>query len=191
MDSPLDRFIPHPDIRERFHTTIKAPAPLVMKVAANFDMQSIPLVRATIWLRQKLMGGGPTTPRKPQGLLAETHGLGWELLVEEPERLIICGAACRPWMADAGFTPVRAEEFATYAEPDRVKIAWTLEAEAVGPALTRFAHETRVVATDAEARAKFRRYWRWARVGIIGIRLLLLPAIRRAVLKEFHSPGPG
>jgi hypothetical protein len=190
MGSPLDRFIPHPDIRERFHTTITAPASRVMEVAANFDLQSLALVRGTFWLRQKLMRGAPTAPRKAQGLLAETRGLGWELLVEEPGTLIVCGAACRPWLADAGFTPVRAEEFAAYAAPDRVKIAWTLEAEALGAALTRFAHETRAVATDAEARAKFRRYWRWARVGIVGIRLLLLPAIRRRAERQWSASRP-
>jgi hypothetical protein len=78
-----------------------------------------------------------------------------------------------------GFTPIPPDVFASYAEPGQVKIAWTLEAESLGPALTRFVHETRVVATDAGARAKFRGYWRWARFGIVAIRLLLLPAIRR------------
>ena len=60
-----------------------------------------------------------------------------------------------------------------------MKIAWTLEAEEIAPDVTRFAQETQAVATDAQARAKFRRYWRWARFGIVGIRLLLLPAVRR------------
>jgi hypothetical protein len=55
-------------------------------------------------------------------------------------------------MANVGFVAIPAERFAAYAEPDQVKIAWTLEAEALGPARTRFAHETRVVATDAGAR---------------------------------------
>ena len=41
------------------------------------------------------------------------------------------------------------------------------------------ATETRAVATDAEARARFRRYWRWARFGIVAIRWFMLPAIRR------------
>lgn len=41
------------------------------------------------------------------------------------------------------------------------------------------AHEVRAVATDTEARKKFLRYWRWAKFGIITIRLLLLPAIKR------------
>lgn len=180
MCSPLDAFIPQPDIRERFHTTIRAPAPVVMDVACKFDLQSLVLVHAIFWLREKLMRAAPLGPRKPQGLLAETQGMGWGLLVDQPGHLIVCGAACQPWRANSGFTPIPAERFAAYAEPNQVKIAWTLEADALGPSTTRFAHETRAVATDAQARAQFRRYWRWARFGIVSIRLLLLPAVRRA-----------
>ena len=162
-----------------------------MDVAANLDMQSLPLVRAIFRLREKLMRGTPSPPRKPQGILAETRGIGWGLLVEQPDRLIVCGAACRPWLANAGFTPIPAERFAAYVEPDQVKIAWTLEADPLGPATTRFAHETRAVATDAQARARFRRYWRWARFGIVAIRLLLLPAIRRAAERRWAVERAG
>jgi hypothetical protein len=71
-----------------------------------------------------------------------------------------------------------------------VKIAWTLEAESLGSAVTRFAHETRAMATDAGARIRFRRYWRWARFGIVGIRLLLMPAIRRAAERRWVAAQP-
>jgi hypothetical protein len=70
-------------------------------------------------------------------------------------------------------------DFLALATPGQVKIAWSLEAHALGPAMTSFAQETRVIATDEHARTLFRRYWRWARFGIITIRLLMLPAIRR------------
>ena len=77
------------------------------------------------------------------------------------------------------FSPIAAENFASYAELNRVKIAWTLESEELAPDLTRFSTETRVVATDAEARIKFRRYWRKFGMGIVLIRLILLPALRK------------
>lgn len=189
MPSPLDTFMPAPDIRERFHTTIRAPRDLVMEVATTIDLQTLPLVRAIFRLREILMRAGPTPPRQSQGILAETRALGWGLLAEEPGALIVCGAACQPWQANVGFTPIPAEQFATYAVPDRVKIAWTLEAEALGPALTRFSHETRAVATDPDARRRFRRYWRWARFGIILIRLLMLPAVRREAERQWRVRG--
>jgi hypothetical protein len=179
MSSPLDPYLPRPDILERFQTTIKAPVSVVMEAASGLDLWSLPLVRATFWLRGKLMGATPGPARRPTGLLAETRALGWETLIDQPG-LIVCGAACQPWKANAVFIPISAERFAAYAEPNQVKIAWTLEAEALGPETTRFSHETRAVATDEQARISFRRYWRWARFGIVGIRLLLLPAVRRA-----------
>ena len=182
---PLDRFIPRPDVRERFEVTVRAPAGIVMAEARNFDMQSPRLVRTVFRLRERLMGASPSAPRQAQGLLAETRSLGWGLLAEEPDRLVICGAACQPWLADVKFTAISPERFAEFAGPEQVKIAWTLEAEPLAPTVTRFAQETRVVATDALARARFRRYWRWARFGIIGIRLLLLPAVRRAAERRW------
>jgi hypothetical protein len=181
----LDRFIPHPEVRERFETSVHAPANLVMEVASNFDMQSLPIVKAIFWLREMVMGGGTSEPREPQGILEETKALGWGVLAEQPGRFVVCGAKCEPWLANVKFSPVASSDFESYAEPGQVKIAWTLEAEALGPAITRFAQETRAVATDEDARTKFRRYWRWARFGIISIRLLMLPAVRRAAERRW------
>jgi hypothetical protein len=47
-----------------------------------------------------------------------------------------------------------------------------------------------VVATDAQARAKFRRYWRRFGIGIMLIRRLLLPAIRRQAEPQWRSADP-
>jgi hypothetical protein len=43
------------------------------------------------------------------------------------------------------------------------------------------------VATDEPARTRFRRYWRWARFGIVAIRLLLLPAVRDAAVRTWRE----
>jgi len=183
----LDRYIPSPDVRERFETTIHAPAAVVMKVAAEFDMQSIPAVKAIIWLRETLLGTGRRRQRRPQGILEETRNLGWGVLEEQPGRYVICGARCQPWLADVEFSAVEAQQFVAYSQPDQVKIAWTLEAQEIARDVTRFAQETRAVATDRGARGKFLRYWRWARFGIISIRLLLLPAIRRQAEQQWAT----
>lgn len=183
--APLQRFIPHPDVRERFETTIRAPSTLVMDVAGEFDMQSLPAVKLIFTLRERLTRAARTVPRKPQGILEETRSLGWGLLAEQPGRFVVCGATCQPWLANVVFSAVAPDEFVAYAQPDQVKIAWTLEAAEIGPGLTRFGQETRAVATDLQARIKFRRYWRWARFGIVAIRLLMLPAIRKAAERRW------
>ena len=185
--APLDRFIPEPDIHERFETTVCAPATVVLDAAARFDMQSLTSVRTIIRLREWFMRSARHAPRPPQGLLEETRKLGWGLLAEEPGRLVACGARCQPWLADVKFVAIPPQDFARYAEPGVVKIAWSLEAIETAPNVTRLAQETRAVATDAVARAKFLRYWRWARFGIVAIRLLMLPAVRREAERRWAA----
>ncbi len=176
--SYLDEFIPEPDTVERFERKVNAPPELVMQTAYEFDMQSIWLIRLIINAR-KLILRGTVEKRRKIGLVEETRDIGWGTLVEVPGKLLLCGAVCQPWLGDVKFTPIPADEFAAYNEPDQVKIAWTLEAKEIEPNVTLFAHEVRAVAADTDARKKFLRYWRWAKFGIITIRLLLLPAIKR------------
>lgn len=178
-DRLVNRFMPHADVTERHETLVRAPADVVFDVAQRVDVQAIPLVRAIFWLRGKLLRASPATERRPQGLVAETTALGWGVLAERAGRELVMGAVTRPWEADVKFRPLPPYQFAAFAEPGLVKIVWTLEAEPLGPALTRFRSETRALATDDAARSEFRRYWRWARWGIVLIRWILLPAVRR------------
>jgi hypothetical protein len=187
----LDRFLPQPDVSERFETTIRAPAAVVMQVAADFDMQSLPAVRAVFRLREIVLGSQRSAGRTARGIVAETTGLGWGILADEPGRYVVVGARCEPWLPDVRFSAIDPSGFAAYSEPGQVKIAWTLEAVEVAPDLTRFAQETRAVATDPAARERFRRYWRWARFGIVGIRLLLLPAVRRTAERRWATGCDG
>lgn len=178
MAGPLDPFLPTPDVRKQVVLEVEAPAAVVMEVARGFDMQSVPLVRLIFALRDRIMG--TTQARRPErGLVAETAALGWGVLVDEPDRRYVAGARCRPWEADVIFIAIPPAAFAGWNEPGWVKIAWTLETIPLGPGRTLLISETRAAATDEAARRRFRRYWRWARSGIIAIRWLLLPAIRR------------
>jgi len=188
MMAALDRFLPAPDVRERHAVQVRAPAAFVFTVARQFDLQSVPLVRAIFRLRARLMraradAARPVTRLDAAGLLR----LGWGVLAEDSGRLFVAGALCQPWQADVVFTPLSAERFVMYSEPDFVKIAWTLEAEPLAPTRARLATETRAAGTDPAARQKFRRYWRWARVGIIAIRWLVLPAIRREAERRWGT----
>lgn len=173
----LDPFIPRPDVRERHHITINAPASLVVEVARNFDIQSIAAVRVMFRLRSMALGAKGIT-RRPQGLIADMSSLGWTVLAES-ENYVVMGAACQPWKADVSFSPIPAGEFASFNEPDCLKIAWTIEAESLDATVTHLATETRVLATDDVARAKFRSYWRKFGLGIVMIRRSLLSAVRR------------
>jgi hypothetical protein len=194
MNNPLDRFIPRPDARERHSIVVRAPSSYVFEAAQAFDFQSVPLIRAIIRLRQRLLGSTPVE-RQPQPFLHEIRALGWGTLIDEPGRLFVAGAICQPWLADVHFKPLPPATFATHHEANHVKIAWTLELEPLSPASTRLSTETRAAGTDAAARSRFRRYWRWARFGIVTIRWFMLPAIRRraeaAWRVQLDGQGPG
>jgi hypothetical protein len=189
-NSPMDQFLPNFDVRKRHETMVHAPATIVSEEARRFDMESILLVRWIFRLRALLLGA-KTRGSAPRSLVAETLRLGWVVLYDEPDRILIEGAACQPWQADVEFKSIPPSQFANYHEPDQVKIAWTLEASQAGSELTRLASETRVIATDEQARQKFRRYWRFFGIGILMIRWLVLPAIRRIAERRWRDRERG
>jgi len=182
----LDRFMPRGDVSETHSTVVRAPAGLVFEVARGFDLATIPVVRLIFWLRSRILGSAAGAPSLERGLLAETTAMGWRILAERPGREVVVGAATQPWLADVVFRPIPPEEFQAFAESDLVKIAWTIEAEPLETSVTRLTSRTRVVATDEPARRKFRSYWRKFGGGIILIRWLLLPAIRREAERQYR-----
>jgi hypothetical protein len=187
MPAVLDRFLTRPEVRGRHEILVQAPAELVFEVAYNFDVQSIRMVRAIFRLRALVLGGKARGKGWPGGLVVGAMAMGWGCLLEEPGHCFVAGAVCQPWQADVVFSPIRPEEFAVYAEPNQVKICWSLEAEALGPELTRFATETRAAATDEASRARFRRYWRVFGIGAVATRKLLLPAMRREAERRWRA----
>ena len=59
-----------------------------------------------------------------------------------------------------------------------VKIAWTLRADPIGESSSMFRTETRAVATDSTARARFRQYWSLVSPGVSTIRWLSLRPLK-------------
>lgn len=191
MASPLDVILPTCDARERFQLRVQAPASVVYQTAAHFDFQSVTLVRFIFWLRSRLLGSRPGPPAPPsQGFLTGARSLGWGVLREEPGRLFVAGAYCQPWLPDVVFHPLTMADFGPFTAPNQVKIAWTLEVDPLDDSHSTLGTETRAMATDAEARRRFRHYWRWARFGIYSIRWLLLPEIRRQAQASYRSMPP-
>jgi len=188
---PLAAFVPRPDVRERFEVIVQAPPEVMFAVCSAFDIQTLFVVRAIFWLRARLLRSTESPSWDSQGFLTDAQAMGWGVLAEDPPYLFVGGASCQPWLPDVIFAPLTATSFGPFDEPNRVKIAWTLEIEPLGDARCRLGTETRAVATDAEGRRRFLRYWRWARLGIVSIRLLLLPAMRRRAEQQFRVSGPG
>jgi hypothetical protein len=187
--SVLDRYIAQPDMRERHETKVRAPADAVYREAMDFDFESLLLVRAILRGREILMRAPPAPPAPRMGFPAKTRSIGWGLLEEQPGRLYVSGARCQPWLPEVVFTPIEPRQFAAFAEPDFVKIAWTIETSPLGPDRSLLGTETRAVATDEAARRKFLPYFQRMRPGIVAIRWLLLGAIRCRAEREGRARG--
>jgi hypothetical protein len=178
VDPLLDQFMPVYDVTERHHIRVAAPAEITFAAACEQDLMALPVVRAIFKAREVLLGSDPDTAAHPRGLLALTKSIGWGALAEVPDREIVMGAVAQPWYANVVFRPLPPHEFVAFDEPDYAKIVWTLRADAIGTNASIFRTDTRAVATDAAARAKFRRYWSFLSPGIILIRWASLSPLR-------------
>ena len=186
-DPALDPFMPIYEVAERHQVRVLAPAAITLRAATEVNLQDSAVVSAIFKARELVLGSDPAAEASPQGLLAQTLALGWHVLHKEPGREIVVGAVTQPWEANVVFRGLAPDEFKAFREPNYVKIAWTLRVESVSPAETIFRTETRVVATDPTARARFRWYWARFSPGIVLIRQVLLRQLKADA--ERHVPG--
>lgn len=177
-DPLLDRFIPSYEIAERHHITVAAPAEITFAAAREMDLNQSLIVRAIFGARAVVLGAHPDAAPRPRGIVALTTSIGWGVLADVPGRELVVGAVTQPWKANVVFRAIPPDEFAAFNDPGHVKIVWTLRADPVDPSHSIFRTETRAVATDAEARRHFRRYWSFLSPGIIVIRWMSLGPLR-------------
>ena len=177
----IDPFLPDADERTVHEIRIRAAPEQVLAAAESFDLESLGLVRALFCIRGWLLGARPRPPHVARGLVEQMTSIGWGTLAVEPGRQRVMGAVTQPWEPDVRFTAVAPDAFSAFSEPGQVKIVWSLEAEPdPRSSTTLFRTETRAEATDETSRRRFRRYWRLFSPGIVLIRRVLLPALRRA-----------
>jgi hypothetical protein len=177
-DPLLDRFMPRYDIAERHHIQVGAPAEITFAAAREVNLTHSAIVRTIFRAREVLLRSTPDTVRRPRGIVALTTSMGWGVLAEVPGRELVMGAVTQPWKANVVFRALPPDEFAAFNDPEYVKIVWTLRADPVDAAHSIFRTETRAVATNAEARRQFRRYWSVLSPGIIVIRWMALGPLK-------------
>src|SRR5262249_6248780 len=144
-DPLLDSFMPLYDVVERHRIRVAAPADVTLAVARDMNVLDSRVVRAIFKGRELLLGAAPP-PRGvalPAGLVASALTLGWGVLREQAGRQIVLGAVTKPWEPNPVFRDLPQGEFATFAAPDFVKIAWTLRADALADGACTFRTETR------------------------------------------------
>jgi hypothetical protein len=183
----LDRFLPTCEVLERHQTLVAAPVEATYAAAREMDLMESAVVRAIFHGRELLMRATPTDSREPQPLVDEVLALGWGVLAQEPGREIVLGAVTQPWEAQVRFRSLPPDEFAAFNTPGFAKIAWTIRAESLGPATSRFYTETRVATTDPEARRRFRRYWTMVSPGVRLIRRESLRLVRADAERHYQA----
>jgi hypothetical protein len=190
-DPLLDRFIPAYDVVERHQIRIAAPAAMTLAAARETDLQGSGFVRTIIKARELILGATPDDQPRPRGLLAEMQSLGWGMLAEIPGREVVVGSVTKPWEANVTFRALPPDQFAAFSDPGYVKIAWTLRADPITANESLFRTETRAIATDARARATFRRYWSFLSPGIIVIRWAVLGLVKSEAERRARWGRPG
>lgn len=188
-DALLDSFMPAYDVCDRHHLTVAAPAGATLAAAKELQLDGSRIVRAIFRARALLLRAETASTRGPSGLIEQMKSIGWGVLAEEPDREVVMGAVTKPWEATPVFRPLPPDQFAAFAEPDHVKIAWTLRAVPTPDGGSVFRTETRAVATDPAGRRKFRSYWALLSPGIILIRSAILPALASAADRKWRLEG--
>ncbi len=185
-DELLDQFMSRYDVCERHSIGVAAPPSSTLAGAKNMQLDSSRIVRAIFKGRELILRAKQDTAERPQRMVELMKSLGWSVLAETPAELVM-GAVTKPWEANPVFRAV--DDFAAFAEPDYVKIAWTLRADPRDDGGSTFRTETRAVATGPVSRRKFRWYWSLLSPGIILIREAMLPAVARAADRAWWLEG--
>jgi len=176
---PLDEFLPHYDANEVHSTRVAAPPDEVMAALRSLTAREVPVLVALMALRSlpAVLTGRRRRPRRGTILEGFLRG-GFVLLAERPDELVV-GAVGRFWQASADVRRVSAADFAGFREPGYAKAAFNMHAQPAPGGGTLLTTETRIQATDDDARRSFRRYWRLIYPGSAAIRRAWLRAIRR------------
>jgi hypothetical protein len=167
----LDEFMPVFDFNEVHSTLIAASPERALAAARELTAREVPVMRVLMALRR--LGRGRTSGPVIDGMLRN----GFVVLADRPDELVL-GVAGRFWALDSGITRLRAEEFERFDAPDHAKAVMDFHVEA-RPGGCLLSTETRIQATDADARRSFGRYWRMIHPGSALIRRVWLRAVRR------------
>jgi len=186
-DKLMDRFMPAYEVSDHHARRVHAPAALTFAAACDSELGESPIVEAIFKCRELIFGRPAQEVTATGGLVEEIKAFGWGVLAEVPDREIVFGAVTQPWKPDVKFRAVPPEQFAAFAEPGYVKIIWMLRVHPLGAERSIVRTETRVAATDAESRAKFRWYWSFLSPGIKIIRVVMLQQVKGSAEHRFRG----
>jgi hypothetical protein len=150
----IDDLLPSWDWRSAHATRVAAPPARAGAAARAVTGRDLPVTGALMRLR---MLGRHRVEERP--IVEGMARIGLVLLVDDPLAVVV-GGVLAPWRLRGGHLPVAsAAELQAFDTPGWVRVAMAFTAAPDGEG-SRVATETRIVATDADARRRFGRYWR-------------------------------
>ncbi len=180
----IDRYLPEPAFREVDHIAVAADAERAWAAVRGFDFYQINFVRWLFAMRMvperfNAWLHGQPSPLRPTSTIDDIARQSDFQVLEERDGEVVVGAIGRFWQPVIDFVRVQPHQFASFAEPELGKVAWSL---LVSPRLgggSFITIDLRVAATDENALAHFRLYWK-----LIGP---FSRAIRGAFLRHYQE----
>ncbi len=179
----IDTYLPKYDERSYHEARVAADRATAFAALRALDLESSSIVRMLFALRSfpsrfRAQERAVNSPRVARSFVDSMVDIGWVILEEAPGEELVAGTVTQPWEATVRFRGFSPSEFVAFEEPGFTKIVWNIAArESDGGAI--ISTETRVLATSAGARRRFRRYWLVVRPGVKLIRRIALGKVRR------------
>lgn len=173
MSSLLDGALADYKFSERHSTWVDASPEVALAAAKEVSLADMPPARLLMRFR------GMQTPADGS-LWRQMVAGGFVELGEIPGREVVAGMIGQMWKLSGGHSPkvAGAVEFSAFDQPGYAKAAMSLETHK-GDGRCELVTETRVFATDEQARRAFSRYWLVIRPGSGFIRRVWLRAAKR------------
>lgn len=184
----IDKYMPTFDVRHRAEVRVASEPAQAYEALRALDLEKSWIVRILFTIRTlpaRILGkqSAPEPSKLRRTFLESAIKMGWVILEEAAGQELVAGAVTQPWVANVIFRGLPPAEFVGFAEPGYTKIVWNIAVQKSDGGSTIASTETRVLATDAESRRKFRRYWFVFSLGIRLIRRVALAQTRRELLQ--------
>ena len=185
----IDKYMPGFDVQHSAEVRVDTEPGKTYAALRALDLEKSWIVRLLFTLRTlpaRVLGKEPAPERSnvQRTFLESALKMGWVILEEVAGQELVAGAVTQPWVANVIFRGLPPDEFVGFDEPGYTKIVWNIAARTCKGGGTIASTETRVLATDAESRRRFRRYWFLFCPGIRLIRRVALAQLRRELLRD-------
>lgn len=180
----LDALLPEYDFGEVHVIAIHSTPDRVMRAVRQITFADIRTLRTLGRIRSAAMGhfSEPAAPVSEAAIVdLIARGATGFFPLASTEREYVFGLAGQPWNNAARPVRLTPETFRAWHAAGHIKVAANFRVEDLGNGWSKLSTETRVLATDDEARRTMARYWRLIYPGSGLIRKSMLAAVRERV----------